>query len=262
MLEFDWLKTQLAAISEYVSAQYQRRDTVRVDTKRDATDLLTEVDLAVQQRLSDAIADRFPDDAIVAEEAGRHAYPDDPDGRCWVIDPIDGTQNFVRGFFPIFGISAAFVEHGRPRCGIVAVPVPGWWFEAVEGRGATCNGLPLRVSGVDRIADARVETDFGALPKRPVSLARFEGLLRESGALRCYGSAALGLCGVASGDTDAYANVGLAPWDYAAGALIVAEAGGQATRPDGQAIHLFSDDQGIIATNGRLHAESIALIGA
>lgn len=260
MVEFEWLKGQLAELSGYVREKYASRSTVHIETKLDASDLLTEVDLTVQRLLSEAILERFPEDIVVAEESGQHRYPENPDARCWVIDPIDGTQNFVRGFFPIFGISAAFAQNGVPQCAIVDVPMPGWSFEAVAGAGATRNGVPLRVSTIPDAGDARIEVDFGSRPKREGSLARFDTLLREAGALRCYGSAALGLCAVASGDSDVYLNVALSPWDYAAGILLVTEAGGQATRPDGQAIHLFGDDQGIVATNGHLHKQVVGRV--
>ena len=113
MKEIDLIYSLLKEASALVCEQYARRDQVGVTTKSNPNDLLTEADLAVQDLIVEGVANCFPGDAIAAEERDFSHLPDDREARCWVIDPIDGTQNFVRGLFPMFGVSIAFVRGGE-----------------------------------------------------------------------------------------------------------------------------------------------------
>src|SRR5262245_7839768 len=161
MRELDFIGESLNAVSPYVRERYQARREVSVRGKRGAMDLLTEVDLEVQNRLVAAIEKAFPGDIIVAEEAGMDKLPPDRQRRCWFIDPIDGTQNFVRGMFPDFGVSLAFADAGEVRAGGVAMAGADMLMLAGKGLGATRNGKAIRVSGVDKLAESRIDIDFG-----------------------------------------------------------------------------------------------------
>ncbi len=260
MNEMNWIEGQLIALGEYVRERYADRDTVTVSSKKDANDLLTEVDLEVQRRLSEAIRHDFPDDVIVAEELDMDGFVEGSDARSWVLDPIDGTQNFVRGIYPAFGISVALAEHGLPIAAGVAMPMTHDLFLATKDGGAFRNGMRLQVSGVPALDVARVEIDFGDPESRPGTLAMFSDIITGAGQIRCHCAAVVGLCSVATGDGDAYFHVGLHPWDYAASMLIVEEAGGRMTRANGSAIHLFDHGVGIIATNGRIHEEVLSTV--
>ena len=187
-------------------------------------------------------------------------YPQNHGARCWIIDPIDGTQNFVRGLFPAFGVSIAFAASGRAVAGGVAVPALGDAFLAERGGGAHRNGAPLRVSTTPCLSVARAEVDFANQDLREETMRRLGGVLLRAGQIRCHCAAVIGLCSIATGDADGYFHVGLSPWDHAAATLIVDEAGGQSTRFDGSPIELFGADRSLLATNGRIHPECVAAV--
>ena len=255
MKETDFIRQILPDTAVFVRARYGERTNLRITSKAHANDLLTEVDLAVQDRIVAAIHDTFPGDAIAAEERDFSVIPDDPSCRCWVIDPIDGTQNFIRGLFPTFGISLAFAQGGHPVAGGVAMPMINDLFWAEVGGGAWRNGDRLHVSDVNQLSMARVEIDFSGPPERVETLARTSRIITTAGQIRCHCAAVVGLCSIASGDADAYVHVTLHPWDYAASQLIIEEAGGKATRLDGTPVHLFDKRKGFLASNGLLHTE-------
>ncbi len=257
MNEIELVRESLARLMPYVAERYSDRSKVSVWSKSEANDLLTEVDEEVQRRLTKLIGEAFPGDDILGEELGMSGMPANPKGRCWILDPIDGTQNFVRGLFPAFGISIAFAEGGQVRAGGVGMPMTGDVFLAERGRGAARNGNPLSVSSVDALGLARVEIDFGNPAIREETLARFTRLAVGAGQVRCHCAAVVGLCSVATGDMDGYFHVALAPWDYAAAALIVEEAGGRVTHLDGSPLDLFGANKSLLATNGRIHEESL-----
>jgi myo-inositol-1(or 4)-monophosphatase len=236
------------------------RDGLRVSTKREANDLLTEVDLAVQEAIVARIRAEFPDDAIFGEESGMNVAPENPDGRVWLIDPIDGTQNFVRGLFPAFGISLAFAVGGVPVAGGVAVPGKGELFLAEKGGGAFRNGERIVVSDMTDMGSARAEIDFSGPWDRVEILDRFGPLMVAIGQVRCHCAAVIGLCSIASADMDAYVHVALNAYDYAAAMVIVEEAGGKVTRLDGTPIHLFDAGRGVLGSNGSLHEALMRVI--
>jgi len=251
----------LTDISAYVLEHYVARERLAVATKNNASDLLTEVDLTVQRRAVEAINRAFPRDDFVGEEEGLARIPAHPDGRCWVMDPIDGTYNFVRGMMPMFGVSLAFVEHGVPQAGGVLMPVTGDLLLAERGGGAYRNGQRLRVSTVRTLEECSLGVDFGDGNDRIVLFERSGALLRAVGQLRCYGCAVLSLCQIATGDADAYVHLTLTPWDYAASQLLVEEAGGRASRLDGSPLRLFDRKRGVLFSNGALHDTIAELVG-
>jgi myo-inositol-1(or 4)-monophosphatase len=261
MRERVFIAATLESAGAYLKEAYTRRGEMAVESKGDPNDLLTEADLEVQRRIVADIGEDYPADGIVAEEAGLNRFPEDPDARAWVIDPIDGTQNFLRGLYPAFGISLAFVQGGTILAGGVLMPMTNDLFLAERGNGAFRNGQALRVSAVDRVEIARTEVDFGALASRPGILGRARRVILEAGHLRCHCAAVVGLCSIATGDMDAYVHVHLQPWDFAASQLILEEAGGRMTRLDGARLDLFGDpDEGILATNGRVHDAFLGII--
>lgn len=253
MRELEFIGDSLRAVSPYVRERYAKRGELSVRGKRGAMDLLTEVDLEVQRRLVEAIGKTFPKDAIVAEEAGLDQLPADRKGRCWFIDPIDGTQNFVRGMFPQFGVSLAFAEAAEVRAGGVAMAGADILMLAGRGHGATANGKPMRVSSVDKLTEARIDVDFGYPHQRKGTLDLFSDLICEAGQFRCYCAAVAGLCAVACGETDVYTAMDTQPWDSTAGALLVEEAGGRVSTLSGEPLNLVYGHSSIVASNGAVH---------
>lgn len=260
MREAAFLEETLEKAAHLVREKYAVRDALRVTSKAEANDLLTEADLATQHLLVDAIRKAFPGDWIVGEEDGFTAFPNDPNARAWVLDPIDGTQNFVRGLFPHFGVSAAFVEGGQAQAGGVILPVTRDLFLAQRGAGARRNGKPIAVSSVGSLGLARVEIDFSTQPDRADTLRRFGRLFVEGGQVRCHCAAVVPLLSVACGEMDVYVHIKLNPWDFAAAQLIVEEAGGVTSRLDGDPASVFDGRYGFAASNGKVHAELLETI--
>ena len=260
MREIEFIESMLAETSALVRGKYADRSKVAVSWKSEANDLLTEVDLAVQDHIVAAVNRCFPGDAIAAEERDFAHAPDDPMHRCWVIDPIDGTQNFVRGLFATFGISVAFFDGGLVMAGGVALAIAGDVFLAERGSGAFRNGARTFVSRVDSLSVARVEVDFSGPRERQETLERASRLIRDVGQVRCNCSTVVALCSIASGDMDAFVHVSLNPWDYAAGQVIVEEAGGKTSRLDNGPLCLFDGKRGVLMSNGLLHEDLVGIL--
>ena len=202
----------------------ERLDQPRSDvrTKSTATDMVTEVDKASEALIVDGIRRARPDDGILSEEG---AGGGGTNGYRWVIDPIDGTTNYLYGH-PGFAVSIAVELDGEAVAGVVQDPMHGEVFAATRGGGATRNGEPIAVSEETRLGSALIATGFGYDPRRRIAqaeaLARIIGSIRD---VRRMGAAAVDLCSVACGRVDAYFERGLNHWDLAAGGLIAAEAG-------------------------------------
>ena len=200
-------------------------------TKTTVTDLVTEVDRWSEEQIVERILDARPNDSVLGEEG---TGVDGTSGVRWVVDPIDGTTDFVYGH-PGFSVSIGVEVDGRPAAGVVVDPLLQDEFCAAVGHGTTRNGRPVRVNQVDDLSSALVATGFGYDPGRrrrqAEALVAIIGNVRD---IRRCGGAATDLASVSCGRVDAYFERGLNPWDCAAGILLVTEAGGRVTDLEGR----------------------------
>lgn len=201
-----------------------------VGTKSSRTDMVTAVDRASEAMIVDALAKERPDDGVLGEEGSSR---EGTSGVRWIIDPLDGTTNYLYGL-PLFAVSIGIEVDGMVEAGVVAHPSFGELFTAQRGGGARCNGEAIGVSGKDDLATALIGTGFAYDPaQRERSarwLARIIPFVRD---IRRGGAASIDLCWVACGRLDGFYEAGLAPWDVAAGDLIAREAGAETSDFDG-----------------------------
>lgn len=198
--------------------------------KSSRTDLATDADRASEGLVRDGILVERPDDAILGEEGGERAGGS---GLTWIVDPLDGTTNFVYGF-PAWCVSIAVADAEGALAGVVHDPLRGETFEATRGGGAFLDGTPLQLGTAPPLGEALVATGFGYDPaRRRRQAAVLPSLLPVVRDIRRAGSAALDLCWVAAGRLDAYYEAGLKAWDLAAGLLVASEAGASHTWLDG-----------------------------
>ena len=231
---------------------------MRVD-KKGAIDLVTEIDLRVEREFRALIAERFPDHVVLGEEFSAESERDAVPEYCWVFDPVDGTTNYAHAL-PIFCSSLALEIRGQPTVAAIYDPSRRELFTAARGEGAWLNGAPLRVSTADTLIDSLLCTGFPySVQRDPVALVELFGeFLRVSRAVRRLGSAAIDLCYVAAGRLDGFWEQSLHPWDVAAGALIIQEAGGRVTDLAGGP---YSSRAGnLIASNGHIHDAMVRTI--
>jgi len=250
------LDVALEAARAAARLQLSRPDQVR---HKGAIDLVTEVDLASEHAIREVLARHTPGIEVLGEEGGGAAGC----ATRWVVDPLDGTTNFVHGL-PHFGPSVALQIDGVVQVGVVIDVSRGEEFSAARGGGARCNGRPLQVSTVARLHEALVATGF-AYDRRERAgfyLARVERVLEACQGVRRAGAAALDLAWVAAGRLDAYWEYQLGPWDVAAGALLVEEAGGGVAWMDaaGGLAAEAGDRPCPLVSNGALHASFVDLI--
>ncbi|TNC27841.1 inositol monophosphatase [Amycolatopsis alkalitolerans] len=202
-------------------------DAVQVDTKSTDTDVVTAVDRASERLIRQRLAELRPDDQVLGEEEGGAAG----DGVTWVVDPIDGTVNFLYGS-PCFAVSVAAQVGGVSVAGAVVEPVDGRRWTAVRGQGAWLDGRRLHTSAPERLDLTLVGTGFSYdRARRARQAAMVAELMSRVRDVRRPGAASLDLCAVAAGWLDAYVEHGLHRWDWAAGALIAAEAGAVVSLP-------------------------------
>ncbi|MDA8262380.1 MAG: inositol monophosphatase family protein [Actinomycetota bacterium] len=224
--------------------------SLSVDTKTSITDMVTDVDRAVEKLLVAGIREDFPQDRIVGEEFG----DDGGDGPfAWVVDPIDGTTNFIYGF-PAYAVSIAVRDLSQDAtvCGVVLDVPRDRLYEAARGMGAFVDGRRISVTGQSRLSESLVATGFGyAAEVRRAQGAMVSELLPLVRDIRRAGAASLDLCMVACGELDGYYESGLWPWDFMAGAIIVEEAGGKVSG----GLEPTPGAAMTIATNGAIHDE-------
>ena len=197
-----------------------------VSTKSSRTDMVTAVDRASEALIVGTIEKERPDDGVLGEEG---SHRPGTSGVRWIIDPLDGTTNYLYGY-PIFSVSIGIEVDGEVVAGVVNHPSLGETFTAVRGKGARCNGRPIAVSGKDDLATALIGTGFAYDPERRGEQAGWlRQVLPAVRDIRRGGAASIDLCWVACGRLDGFYEAGLAPWDVAAGAVIAGEAGGEVT---------------------------------
>jgi myo-inositol-1(or 4)-monophosphatase len=225
-------------------------------TYKGEVDLVTEIDEEAERVIKEELLGIFPSHGMLAEEGGELAGEEDA---RWIVDPLDGTTNYAHQL-PIFAVSIALERAGEVVLGMVHDPMHEETFVAEQGRGATLNGEPIRVSDTEEMIGALIATGFPYdRTEMPEALELFGRLAATTRSMRRLGSAALDLCYVASGRLDGYYERGIWPWDLAAGSVILEEAGGKLTNYRGDVLDL--EGREIVASNGRLHSAMTRLTG-
>src|SRR5215213_11185223 len=221
-------------------------------------DLVTEADRAAEDLIADRLRAACPDHELLCEEGSVGATSGA--SYRWVVDPLDGTTNFAHGL-PTFAVSIALEDGGVPVVGVVYDPMRDELFVARKGGGANLNGAPILVSAVDQLIASILVTGFSYdFARRAHQAEVWRDFLTRVQAIRQTGSAALNLCYIAAGRLDGYWERGLSPWDVAAGAVIVTEAGGIVTDMRGGPFR--SSNREILASNGTLHGNLLGVIAA
>jgi len=220
-------------------------------------DLVTEADLAGQEAVYSALMGDFPDHGFLGEEEGQSVSG--ADGYRWIVDPLDGTTNYVHGLAQ-YSVSIGLERYGRPLVGVVYDPSADECFSAAAGLGAWVNDRPIRTSGVTRLDQALVAASLPpAVNRNHPAVAEFLAVMEVTQAVRRMGSSALNLCYLAAGRLDAYWARDTKTWDVAAGFLLVTEAGGTLTNYAGEPADL-NKPQFVAAATSALHAELRNLI--
>lgn len=237
------------AAGEVLRAAVASGGARRIDHKG-GVDLVTEVDRAAEDTVRGVLARLSPDIPVLAEEDGG-AW--DTDTR-WIVDPLDGTTNFVHGL-PHFAVSVALELEGRVVAGCILDPSRDELWAGAQGHGATLNGRPTQVTKTDRLASALLATGFAYDRRERAAhyLAFVQAFMERCQGIRRAGAAALDLAWLAGGRIDGFWEFGLSAWDVAAGVIIVQEAGGQVTEIEGGPLHLRAPR--LLASNGLLHSD-------
>lgn len=249
-------KEAALAAGKILMASYGRLKNGDVSQKS-KNDFVTTIDKRSEKAILLILKKYFPDDVIQAEESG--VTPGH--GALWIIDPLDGTSNYIHQF-PLFSVSIGLMEHGHLSFGVIYDPVHKELFTAERGKGAFLNGKRIRVSPTPKLASGLMATGFPfrARDRFDEYVESFSRITLASAGMRRGGSAALDLAYVACGRFDAFWELDLSPWDIAAGAVIVEEAGGVISDMWGKREFLKSGDT--LASNGRIHGELARITGS
>jgi myo-inositol-1(or 4)-monophosphatase len=236
----------------------QRLGAAQVTNKGDI-DLVTEADIAAEELIIERIRSHYPLHGILAEESGEAVQAQSQRSAWkWIIDPLDGTTNYAHGY-PCFCVSIAVEHAGLLEIGVVYDPMRNEMFAAERGHGATLNERKIRVSNVEELNKALVCTGFPYdVRTRPDFARDFTNFTLNAQAVRRDGSAALDLAFVACGRFDGFWEDGLNPWDTAAGALLITEAGGRITNFENEALDIYTKK--VVASNGRVHDAMLNLL--
>ncbi len=228
-----------------------------VETKRSSIDLVTDIDRRCERIIRTLITRSFPSHGLYGEEHGR-ANPNAADQ--WIIDPLDGTMNFVHGA-PWFAVSIGLMREGRLLLGVIYDPMRDELFTAAVGKGAALNGRRIHVSRTRSLSASLLSTGFSSqFQKDPARYLRwFEALQMHSHGVRRIGSTAVSLAYVACGRLDGFYERELCPWDIAAGIVLVQEAGGRITDFRGRSIERLEHGE-VLASNGSIHRQMEALL--
>jgi myo-inositol-1(or 4)-monophosphatase len=260
------LQTAIAAARAGAAELMARRDH-RVVSEKAPKDLVTDADLASQKAIRSHLMNAFDGYCFVGEEEGENDPPenvrrgDAAAPPCWVVDPLDGTVNFVHRL-QSFAVSIGLFVAGRMRLGVVYDPVCEEMFTAIDGQGAQVNGRSLRSSQCLSISEALVACSFPAGIKSDApEVTRFVRVLEQCRSLRRLGSCALNMCYVADGRLDAYWATNVAPWDSAAGTVIARESGALLTAYDGSRFEDWNP-RFCVSASESLHQSMIEMLSA
>jgi len=229
-------------------------------THKGQNDFVTEVDKAAEEAIISVLRSAYPDHAFLAEESGASDNLHDENENVWIIDPLDGTTNFIHGF-PQYAVSIALQQRGQITQAVIYDPTRNELFTASKGAGAYLNDKRLRVAKRDKLADALIGTGFpySDMAHLDKYLTMFRAMTEKSAGLRRPGAAALDLAYVAAGRLDGFFELHLKPWDIAAGALLVSEAGGIITDFTGEGQYLSKGD--VIAGSPKVFAQMLSILG-
>jgi myo-inositol-1(or 4)-monophosphatase len=258
MQEFDVAMEAARAAGEVIRRYYRDDRSARAKEVGGATyNLVSDADLEAERTIVEVICRAFPTDAVLGEESHR----DDVSAkRLWVIDPIDGTNNYAHGL-PHFAVSIAFYEAGQAACGVIYNPIREDWYTVLRGAGAFHNGAQVQVNDAERLDQVLIGVGFyydrGAMMEATLNAIR-DLFRRNIHGVRRFGTASLDLCQTACGMYGAYFEYTLSPWDFAAGALFVQEAGGRVTTARGEPLRL--EKTSILASNGRIHEAVLEVV--
>ena len=232
-------------------------EAVRISQKQ-INDFVTEVDHASEKAIIETLLGAYPGHGILAEESGQEYGAKDSEF-VWIIDPLDGTTNFIHGY-PAYCVSIALAVRGKVEQAVVYDPARNDLFTATKGRGAYMNDRRIRVSKRTRLQECLIGTGFPFRPgdDMPSYVSAMTGVMQRSAGVRQSGSAALDLAYVAAGFTDGFFHSGLQIWDVAAGALLVTEAGGLVGNYTGEAV--FLEERECLAASPRLYAQLVPLL--
>jgi len=227
-----------------------RVDSLKI-TPKGRNDFVSEVDRQAEREIINILQKAYPTHAFLGEEGGRQGVA--RGDFVWVIDPLDGTTNFLHGF-PQFAVSIALMHKGRLECGVIYDPLRQELFTAKRGGGATLNNRRVRVTNQNTLKGALLGTGFPFKDQRYVEayLGMFRELMKDTAGIRRAGSAALDLAYVACGRLDGFWEIGLKKWDMAAGILLILEAGGIVTDLEGKDKYLETGN--VLTASPRLHA--------
>lgn len=243
------------AAGQIIRKLYDQPHQVRL---KGEIDLVTEADVASEQIILEILRRSHPGVDILAEEDS-HGITRRLDGPAWVIDPLDGTTNFAHGF-PWFAVSIGYVENCLPVAGVIYHPMLDELFCAASGAGAWLNGLPVQVSRTTGLASSLTATGFpySIRAESTQVMAALEAVVTRCQGVRRAGAAALDLAYVACGRLDGFWEIGLKPWDTAAGSILLIEAGGRLSDFSGNPFSSFFPE--VIASNTLIHDELVALL--
>jgi myo-inositol-1(or 4)-monophosphatase len=232
-------------------------ESVRISQKQ-VNDFVTEVDHASEQAIIETLLTAYPGHGILAEESGQEHGAKDSDF-VWIIDPLDGTTNFIHGF-PVYCVSIALAIKGKVDQAVVYDPTRNDMFTASKGRGAYMNERRIRVSKRIRMSDCLISTGFPFRPgdSLPTYMKMMSEIMARTAALRRPGAAALDLAYVAAGFSDGFFEMGLSPWDVAAGSLLVTEAGGLVGNFTGEAD--FLEQRECLAANPKIYGQMVSVL--
>ena len=240
------------AAGDIIAKSAEKVDLVDVDAKG-LNDYVTKVDYAAERAIMDVLQKTYPTHSFLAEESGHRAGKGEGADWLWIIDPLDGTTNFIHGF-PQFAVSIAVQYKGVTEHAVVLDPIKREEFTGSRGRGAAMNGRRLRVTARKTLEGGLIGTGFPFRPDQQEHMDNYMGMFKDvalqAAGLRRAGAASLDLAYVAAGRLDGFFEFGLQPWDIAAGDLLIREAGGLVS--DFAAGHGYLDSGNVVAGNPKL----------